>query len=447
MPTRIRHRSRIDTLTDSQEIALKQVWAILLKFFGYQIGQSLNDLESAKYLVSSLGLLTSSQQSINSCSKEMLSSHSGASSFVFQQSSTLVKNVFHLLETGSFDDENSAIFSLYHQEEHPLLAKYIPEDLHRSFWSSVLNGSPDNRILRYLRCTGFNTKSTLKWIAEVLDWRINKYPVNDILAAADAEASLFNKNQRFVDAFRRNVYYVRGNSRSGCPLVIVRARDHFRSNCSDEEFEKLVILHFEWVFLLLQEIRKGIDQAHVLFDLTGFTLKNADFHAIKFAVKLFQKCYPDCVERVYFHKAPKIFNVVWNILLKWMKPHLKEKLIFTNNYEELRKHIESKYIPKWLGGKDKHIPTYIEATESNCIPNLPDALYDNLMRQRDELTISFIESTIKWIEAPTPEESKEYLEEKMRLSKAIAQNYVFIDPYIRFRGPYDRNGEIPTISY
>ncbi|QEL59881.1 hypothetical protein CJJ09_001968 [Candidozyma auris] len=403
---------------------------ILLKFFGYELSLKLDDLESGKSLVNSAPGIPGGRraESVSSISKDSLSLSSGGSSFAFQSSNTNIKSVYYSLETGSMDDASSGAFSLYHQEEHPALSRYIPEDLHRSLWSALKNCSPDNFLLRIIRLANNDRKVTLKWVAEVLDFRINKYPVTDIVFEGDAGPYFEGKSPKLIEAFRRNEVYVRGNSRSGCPLIVVRAKEHFRSNCPDADYEKLIIMHFEWSFLAMQEFKRGVDQAHVLFDLTGFTLKNADFHAVKMVVKLFQRIYPDCVEKVYIHKAPKIFSVMWNII-------------------ELRKYIESKYIPKSLGGKDKHIPTYIEPTEFNCKKKEPDALLGNLLRQRDDLTIKYIENTIKWIEATTPEESKAYLDEKVRLSKARAQNYVFLDPYLRMRGPHDRNGEILSISY
>lgn len=448
MTTRIQ-QGRVWSMDPTQEIVLKQAWGILLKFFGYELSLKLDELELGKSLVNSAPGIPGGRraESVSSVSKDSLLLSSGGSSFAFQSSNTNIKSVYYLLETGGIDDASSGAFSLYHQEEHPALSRYIPEDLHRSLWSAVKNGSADNYLLRFIRLSNGDRKAALKWIAEVLDYRVNKYNITDITFDGDAVPYFEGKSPQLIEAFRRNEVYVRGNSRSGCPLVVVRAKEHFRLNCPDADYEKLIIMHFEWQALAMQEFKKGVDQAHVLFDLTGFTLKNADFHAVKMAVKLFQRIYPDCVEKVYIHKAPKIFSVMWNIIVKWMRPHLREKLIFTHTYDELRKYIESKYIPKSLGGKDKHIPTYIEPTEFNSKKKDADALLGNLLRQRDDLTIKFIENTIKWIEAATPEESKGYLDEKVRLSKARAQNYVFLDPYLRMRGPHDRNGEILSISY
>lgn len=427
-----------------QEIVLKQVWAALLKTFGYEVGRSLAEIQAGQFVSSHLPRRS---RSLSIAKPASLTPSSGSSSsFVFQGSDNNIRSVYFLLETGAYD-EGDDVFSLYHQEEHPLLAKYVPEELHKSLWASSRNESPDNNLLRFLRLSNFDFKTSLKWIAEVGDWRHNKYYVDDWLYKGDADVYFEATHTKLIETFHRNEVYIHGYARDGSPLVVVRVKEHFRHNCPDEDYEKFILMIIEWARLNLLEYKKGVDRAHVLFDMSGFTMKNADFHAVKFLVKAVQRCYPDCIEAISIHKAPRIFQVMWNIIVKWMKPHLKERFIFTNTLEDLSKSIETKYIPKLLGGANAHIPAYIEPTTFNCQPKEPDALFENLMKQRDELTVKFIDATIKWIEATTPEESKVQLENKIRLAKARAQNYVFLDPYVRLRGVPDRNGAITSISF
>lgn len=122
---------------------------------------------------------------------------------------------------------------------------------------------------------------------------------------------------------------------------------------------------------------------HVIFDLTGFTVKNADFRAIKFAVKAFQRWYPDVVEVVYMRTAPRAFLLVWNVVVKWMKPHLRDKIVLTRGTNALKKFIDPKHNHKSLGGQDI-IPPYVEPTSYNSQRREPDRMFSNLMKQREE---------------------------------------------------------------
>lgn len=441
------HPARVWSLLASQEIALKQVWAILLKSFGYGVNVTNDDIKHGKNLVSSYTQNNKYAGSVAltiSVSKESSSMNLESSSFMLQTSCNNIKSIYYSLETDNYNEDED-VFSLYHQELHPLLTNYIPEDLHRAFWAMGRNDNPDNALLRYMRIANFDVKTTVKWWAEAMDWRLNKFGVDDLLYNGDAQIYFEGNLPKMIDTMRRNVVYIRGHARNGCPLVHIRACKHFRSNCLDEEFELFTTLIFEWSRLGLLEYKKGVDRAHVLYDLSGFTLKNADFHAVKFSVKAFQRWYPDVVKKVYIHNAPRVFSVMWNIILKWLKPYLREKIVFTRGPEALKKYIDPLNIPKSLGGLDI-IPPYVEPTKENSQRKEPDTLFSNLMKQRDELTVRFIEATIRWIEATSPEESRAFLESKISIAKARAQNYVYLDPYLRTRGITDRNGQLTNLT-
>lgn len=434
---------RILSLLPSEEIALKRVWAILLKWFGYHIHLSNDDIKWG-------GLVSSFKRTSNSTSPALTGSahkfvDSEGLSIVLQNSCSNIKSCYYLLETGRYADDDE-VFSLYHQEPHPLLAEYIPEDLHRSLWEMARNDNIDSIVLRFLRYSDFDVKASLKSLAASLDWRVNKFCIDDLLNKGDAHVFFEGKQPQLVNIMRNNEVYFRGRLRSGCPVLHIRTKDHIRSNCPDEDYDQYIALMFEWGRLKCQDYKSGRDRVHAIFDLTGFTLKNADFRAIKFAVKAFQRWYPDAVEVVYLHNAPRVFSLVWNIVVKWMKPRLRDKIVFTRGIDALKKYIDLKHIPKSLGGKDI-IPPYVEPTVYNSRRKDPDSMFNNLMKQRDELTVQFIDATVKWIEATTKKESREHLESKINICKARCENYIYLDPYLRSPGILDRNGELGSLSY
>lgn len=438
---------RIWSLLPNQEIALKQVWTILLKWFGYEIHVTNEDIKNGRGLISSVIVPNSANSPALTVSVRKYSSSidSEGLSIVFQNSYNNVKSCYYLLETENNGDDDE-VFSLYHQELHPLLANYIPVELHQSLWALLRNENIDNIILRFMRVCDFDVNTSLKWLAAMLDWRINRFDVDHLVNKGDAHIVFEGKLPELVKILRSNEVYFRGYLRSGCPVINVQTKNHIRSNCPDEDYEQYIALMFEWGRLKAQEYKKGVDRVHVIFDLTGFTLKNADFRAIKFVVKAFQRWYPDVVEVVYMHNAPRVFPLVWNIVVKWMKPHLRDKIVFTRGPNQLKKYIDPKDVPKSLGGKDT-IPPYVEPTSYNSQRREPDAMFNNLVKQRDELTVRFIDTTIKWIEATTVAESREQLQSKINICKARSQNYIYLDPYLRSPGILDRNGELENLSY
>lgn len=443
------HQGRIWSLTNDQEIALKKVWGILLKHCGYPINISIESIEKGDQLVASITdvRLIGDPELIGSRSKETSTMGSHSSTLTHTSISSNVRSVYYVLETGGCDNDDDDIFSLYQLEGYSMLKKYAPEILHKSLWALGRNDNTDNYLLRFLRISKFNYKSSLSWIAHILDWRHAKYNVEDILFKGDAHIFFELKSPNLVDVFRRNEMYVRGVARSGSPLIIFRGAKHKRGRCTDAQFEKVILLCIEWARLGFLEYKQGVDQFHVIIDLTGFTMKHADFHGVKFGIRAFQKYFPDSLERLQIHNAPRVFSAMWKILEHWMKPHLRERISFTKSIGELTKYIDPKYIPADIGGAEQHPPAYIEPTFFNCQRKTPDEAFYSLTKERDELTVKFIESTIKWIEATTSEESKMHLINKIEISRARAINYINLDPYLRTRGIPDRNGEVAIISY
>ncbi|KAM9887120.1 hypothetical protein OXX79_013846, partial [Metschnikowia pulcherrima] len=95
-----------------------------------------------------------------------------------------------------------------------------------------------------------------------------------------------------------------------------------------------------------------------MFDLSGFSMKNADNAPVKFLTSIFEAHYPESLGIVIVHNAPWIFSTVWNIIKNWLDPVVASKIHFTKSYEDLQKFIEPKYIPEYLGGNDVKELTY-----------------------------------------------------------------------------------------
>lgn len=367
-------------------------------------------------------------------------------SFVFQFSHNRIKSVFYSLETGLMDNVSS-VFSFSGSSMHSTLTRFIGEDLHKSLWASCRNDNLDNYLLRLLREKEFHVTKALKMFAAIFDWRLNVHGVEDLLCKGDAHFYFEGKNPSLMQTLMRNEIFLRGKARNGEPLIYVRVRKHLRSNCPPGDYEKFLILIYEWVRLQFSESRSGIDQCQLIFDLTGFTMKNADMHVIRFLVKCHQLYFPHFVGTIYMHNAPRVFSVLWNVVVKWMNRRLRDVILFTHGYEQLHERIPACYIPRSLGGSDHDVPPFIEPNLYNFQRKVPDERFGDLVRERDDLTVDFIDATVKWIEASDPDESRLHLDAKIAIAAAKARNYILLDPYLRLRGVPDRNGEIGQLYY
>lgn len=435
------HSARLWSLDPHQEVAFKRGWALLLLAFGYDLGLSMYQIEHLPFV---------SLHATRDLSDSKELSPLLSASFEFQSECSDIYTHYYVLDTcaGSVNSDTASDRKRRRRAggAAALLGGGVPSDLHRSLWLMARNDFLDNFLLRFLRVADFGPTRFAKAVASMLDWRFNTMNVEELLAQGDAHFYFEGQSPQLVEAFMRNEVFLRGKTRLGAPVVYIRACRHFRSNCPDADYEKLVVLVFEWTRLKFSE-SQGIDQAFVVFDLTGFTLQNADLHAVRFVIRLFQKRYPDAIKRIFIHKAPRIFSVMWKIIVPWMKPYLREKIVFTLTYEELHKVIPRRYIPHSLGGKDNNVPPYIEPNSYNCQRRKPDGKFNELVVEREAYTIKFVEATVRWITATSSDESRTNLECKLRLARALALNYIALDPYLRSRGIPDRNGEIRGLLY
>ncbi|CAL8100467.1 unnamed protein product [Calicophoron daubneyi] len=102
-------------------------------------------------------------------------------------------------------------------------------------------------------------------------------------------------------------------------------------------------LPFAWVFRMatmhidriIEDPRVQISGIRVMLDLTGVT--SAHMNAMnpskngKEMIKLFQEGYPMRVKSFIFYNEPPFMDMVLKIIMTWMKPKLKERMIRSKN--------------------------------------------------------------------------------------------------------------------
>lgn len=117
------------------------------------------------------------------------------------------------------------------------------------------------------------------------------------------------------------------------PVVIVRVSRHFIGGSPPEESQQLC------AYTLDRAIEKlpGGDNNTILgiFDLRGFTPRNADFIFARFLVDAFFTYYPKRVSQVLFVEAPWIFQPAWEVVKPWLRKYAA--LVRFVSVDELRR--------------------------------------------------------------------------------------------------------------
>lgn len=102
------------------------------------------------------------------------------------------------------------------------------------------------------------------------------------------------------------------------PVIIVRAKKHFNGAAPLIESQKLCVYTLERA---LEKLPEGQDTVLGIFDLRGFTSKNADLGFVRFMVDIFFTYYPKRLSQVLFVDAPWVFKPGWEVMKPWLKKY------------------------------------------------------------------------------------------------------------------------------
>lgn len=427
---------RVWSLHPENEVVLKQVWSIFLKHFGYDFDNfTYHDLENDFNFVASKAKNQLPQISEKSALKEAPQPSQRTTDTWTRLSGSTA------LELKGDYDKSVEVLS---NEKSYLLTRFDEVELHQSFFNSLRNDSPDNSLLRFVRAKKGNLHHTVDMAAKCWEWKAKTHNVNKWFYEGDYGVA--EQKPDIIKAFAMEKAYLRGLDLSGGHIAVIKVRKHFGHDCPERDFERFICMFIEWTRLSMSEYETGEDGANILFDMTGFSLKNADLSAVRFLTRQFEANYPESLSAIWVHKAPWIFNTVWKIIKGWLDPVVASKIHFTKSAQDLEKFIDQKYIPESLGGSDAYVPKYIDPNAKNSAKLPKDENYEKLMATRKKLMLAFLETTILWIKAKTIEDSTTYLNLKIQLGAELADNYRLLDPYVRFRGAFDRDGSLGRIG-
>lgn len=107
---------------------------------------------------------------------------------------------------------------------------------------------------------------------------------------------------------------------SGRPVIIVRAGRHVTGARPLLESQRLCVHLLDRA---LERIDEGGCPPTVLgiFDLRGFSHKNADLGFVRFLVDVFFSYYPKRLSQVLFVDAPWVFKPGWEMVKPWLKKY------------------------------------------------------------------------------------------------------------------------------
>ncbi|KAL9603670.1 MAG: hypothetical protein Q9219_000989 [cf. Caloplaca sp. 3 TL-2023] len=414
---------RPGNLTADQEAKLQELWTAALRVFGVQAPDRPEDAEDNQ---SGSGTATPDKRP---------------------------KKKKHGMFRRHKDDEDDGVSTdqddKYGQskEFQQVLATQDPEKLRNAFWNMVKHDHPDGLLLRFLRARKWDVHNALVMLIATMNWRLKDVRVDDdimkngegkaVTDSSSSNAAMKKEGEDFLAQLRLGKSFLHGTDKEGRPMCFVRVRLHRQGEQSETSLERYTVYTIETARLLLAP---QVDTAAIVFDMTGFSMANMDYAPVKFMIKCFEANYPESLGVVLVHKAPWIFQGIWNIIKGWLDPVVASKVHFTKNLEELERFVEKSHIIKELGGDDPWEYHYVEPQSDENVKLLDESTRQRLLDERTIVVKDYERTTQDWI---SNSRDRSALQQKRNeLAERLRVGYWQLDPYVRARSLYDRTGLI-----
>ncbi|KAH6879516.1 CRAL-TRIO domain-containing protein [Thelonectria olida] len=323
------------------------------------------------------------------------------------------------------------------------LSNKSPEIFRQRLWKFFTADHPDTMVLRFLRARKWDVEKAMAMLTSAIDWRDEQRIDEDIVRTGESiglKKTLSEDQNGFMMQYRSGKSFVRGTDKENRPIYIIKVRLHDPNLQSPQSMEMFVLHNIE---SLRAMARAPNDKVCLIFDLSGFGLKNMDFHVVKFLVQVFEAKYPETLGVVLVHNAPFIFWGIWSVIKRWLNPVIASKIHFTNGTKELKRFISAENLQKCYGGQDNWEYKYIGPEPGENQPLLSEEKGAKIQNERNELVQQFEQMTIDWTCADEGSvEAKEKDKERSELVNELRDNYWKLDPFIRAKTYYHRVGVI-----
>ncbi|CAD6940666.1 unnamed protein product, partial [Tilletia caries] len=311
------------------------------------------------------------------------------------------------------------------KEMNQFLDKYGGPYLRRAFWEFTKLDHPDTTMLRFLRARKWDVDRALAMLAAALKFRLEK----DVEGILENGEDGLKDIPGFLNQFRRGISYIRGTTAAPGehPIYFIHVGRHFTSAQKAEVLQQFVLLAMENARLLSTPL---YEKAIVVFDMTGFGLKNMDWQCVLFLVKCLEAYFPE--------------TGIWQILQPMLDPVVRDKIKFSSKASELVDYVPVSKLRKAMGGTMQWEWDYIEPTAAENALLKDTQTRDAVRKEHNELNSRFEEVTRAWVNTKddSDQAAKDLNYRRHVLGKQLRLKQFQLNPYIRARNIYQRNGTL-----
>ena len=192
----------------------------------------------------------------------------------------------------------------------------------------------DGLFTRFLRAFDSVNEATVK-MTEYFEWRVTEN-VDDINPSDPILKKLLAQHSNIIidDAV----------DRCGRPIMVIRARNHKKSETAEEIF-KSAIYYLE--NLCLRCDKTELQDFCMVYDLGGFTMENMDFPLAQKYFKALTDYYAERVGVALIINYPFLIHSVWMVLKLWLSRRVRSKFVFCGR-EEFNDFVDEAPLPLQL---------------------------------------------------------------------------------------------------
>ncbi|KAI0521075.1 CRAL/TRIO domain-containing protein [Xylaria bambusicola] len=318
-----------------------------------------------------------------------------------------------------------------------------PDTFREGLWGFILSEHPDALVLRFLRARKWDVEKAMVMLVSAVNWRLERDLAETIIHKGESvglKKAPSADDQGFISQYRSGKSFVHSVDKESRLVYIIRVREHDPNAQSGDSMETYILHNIESLKMLM---KPPDDKCCLIFDMTGFGLKNMDFHVVKFLVSVFEARYPETLGVILIHNAPFVFWGLWNMIKGWLDPVIASKINFTRKSADLLQFVPAENLQTSYGGKDSFEYKYIEPVEGENAKLEEVEKRAEIQHERNELVDEFELRTSEWasLAADTSAE-KEKASRRTETAEHLSKNYWTLDPYIRARTVFHRLGMV-----
>lgn len=293
----------------------------------------------------------------------------------------------------------------------------------------------DKLIARYIKQNRDSMKAVVH-LAKTIVWHSETCDVRQIMR--DGEWSHINpREENHLKELELGRFAWVGRDKQNRPVAVIKGKaQKIGAHSKDYDLRTFTKI-YEEITLFSNDQEEGNT---FIFDCTDLKLENFDLRAIHLIISHANVLYPNSAAQVMIHKAPRFLERSWKFILPLIDPYIASRIRFTRKTSDLLSQISIEQLPAHLGGCSRHEYKWSPPNKDDDIPLSHVVRRRELLKQRQELLLSLEQLTYQWIKELNPQHAEFLQSQRKSLLAQCARNYWELDPYIRSRSLFDRNG-------